>query len=75
MVRREQLLKSFGANVRRLRSAAGFSQEAFAAKARIDRSYMGAIERGERNPTLVNIARIAEALGVTPSHLVDGVRT
>ena len=61
----------FGQKVRALREEKGFSQEAFANYAEIHRTYMGGIERGERNPTLTTIKRIAEALDVCPSILLE----
>jgi transcriptional regulator with XRE-family HTH domain len=48
-----------------------WSQEEFAAESGLDRTYVGGIERGERNPSLLNICRLARALGVTPSDLMD----
>lgn len=60
----------FGEKVRDLRKAKGYSQESFADHANIHRTYMGGIERGERNPTLATICRLAEALGVKPSDLL-----
>lgn len=54
----------FGAAVRRLRKERGYSQESFAARAKIGRSYMGQIERGEINISLDNIEKIASALGL-----------
>lgn len=53
--------------MRDLRQAAGLSQEGLAHRAGMDRTYMGGIERGERNPSLENIWRLADALGVDPS--------
>lgn len=61
----------FGRLVRAMRTKQGLSQEALADKAEIDRSYMGGIERGERNPTLTMIRRIAKALRVPPGKLLD----
>ena len=61
--------KQFGKRVRELRKAKGLSQEELAFKAGIHRTYIGGIERGERNPSLNNIAAIAKALGVTPPEL------
>lgn len=61
--------RAFGARVRERRLELGLSQEALALKAGIDRTYMGGVERGERNPALDNIWRIADALGVAPSDL------
>ena len=59
----------FGSRVRQLRKARGWSQEEFAHKVGIDRSYMGGVERGERNISLENIWLIAKALGVSPAEL------
>ena len=60
----------FGKRVRELRKERGLSQVELAAKVGIDRSYMGFLERGERNPSLEVIAKIAEALSVTPDELL-----
>lgn len=60
----------FGKRVRELRKERGLSQVELAAKVGIDRSYMGFLERGERNPSLEMIAKIAEALSVTPDELL-----
>jgi len=49
----------------------GLSQEELADRANIHRTYIGGIERGERNPTLTMIQRIAVALGVTPGTLLE----
>ena len=57
--------------MRAARRAAGYSQESFAAVCGLDRSYMGHVERGERNPTLLTILRIAGGLDVRVSALVD----
>jgi transcriptional regulator with XRE-family HTH domain len=65
-------LKRFGERVRVLRAQTGLSQEALAAKAGIHRTYMGGVERGERNICLKNIVRLAAALGVRPRDLFDG---
>jgi transcriptional regulator with XRE-family HTH domain len=58
-------LVAFGKAVRALRKSKGLSQEAFADVANIDRSYMGHIERGEKNVTLTKVYQIADALEVT----------
>lgn len=59
---RDKRLVAFGQRVRALRKEKGLSQEALAAMADIDRSYMGHIERGEKNITLTKIYQIADAL-------------
>lgn len=63
-------LLSFGLAVRAFREAKKISQEELAATADLHRTYIGSIERGERNLGLKNIFRIARALGCEPSQLV-----
>lgn len=59
-----------GKNVRRLRQDRGLTQEQLAFESQIDLTYLGGIERGRRNPSLLVIVRIAGALMVTPAELV-----
>ena len=59
-----------GGNVRSLRLERGLSQEQLAFASEIDLTYLGGIERGRRNPSIIVIARIAMALGTTPSLLL-----
>ena len=59
--------------VRGLRREQGYSQESFAYACELDRTYMGGIERGERNVGLRNIERIASTLGISLSELMDGL--
>lgn len=66
-----QLVTIFAKNVRRLRKARGLSQEDLAEAAGVHRTYIGMIERGEKNVTIYNIERIAFALEVRPSTLLD----
>ena len=63
----------FGENVRSLRKEIGWSQEQLAEACGLHRTYIGAIERGERNVSLQNIVQIAFALGVKPADLMEGV--
>lgn len=70
---RAEILKRFGETLREHRQRAGLSQEKLAAKADIDRTYVGGAERGERNVALVNIVRLAEALGIEPAELLRNV--
>jgi transcriptional regulator with XRE-family HTH domain len=70
MRRRADIAARFGAQVRKLRKARGLSQEALADLCGLDRTYVGGIERGERNVALRNIERIAEALGLSISALM-----
>lgn len=60
-----------GANIRRLRKAAGLSQEALAARAGLAMRYVSGVERGEENPSLRSLVALAEALDVRPSQLLD----
>jgi transcriptional regulator with XRE-family HTH domain len=69
----EDVLARFGRRVRELRAAAGFSQEGFAAHCGLDRTYIGGIERGERNVSLRNIEVIAKALEMSVSKLTEGL--
>jgi transcriptional regulator with XRE-family HTH domain len=59
-----------GANVRRLRQARGLTQEEVAFRSQIDLTYLGGIERGVRNPSLLVMVRIARALSVPPAELL-----
>jgi transcriptional regulator with XRE-family HTH domain len=61
---------AFGRAIRELRTAEGLSQEALAERAGLHRTYIGGIERGERNVSLVNIARLADALDVSLATLM-----
>jgi transcriptional regulator with XRE-family HTH domain len=61
---------AFGKAVRKFRNAAGISQEALADLAGIHRTYVGDVERGERNISLLNMVRLASALGVRLSQIV-----
>ena len=63
----------FGKAVRQKRSKLGLSQEAFADMCQLDRTYIGGIERGERNVALVNIEKIAGALKIPIAQLFRGV--
>jgi transcriptional regulator with XRE-family HTH domain len=69
------ILRIFGANVRALREKKGVSQEALAELADLHRTYVGGIERGERNVSLLNIAYLARALDVPPAELMSGIGT
>ncbi len=69
--KREDVLKRFGESLRAYRLESGLSQEKLAAKAGIDRTYVGGAERGERNVALVNIVRLADALGIRPAQLLE----
>jgi transcriptional regulator with XRE-family HTH domain len=65
------IIKKFASNILRIRKIKGISQEKLALKAGLDRTYISGIERAVRNPSLKNIAKIADALDVPPSKLLD----
>jgi len=68
----QDLRATLGRNVRRLRQQRGFTQEKLAFEAEIDLTYVGGIERGKRNPSLLVMGRIAKALSVPlPKLLAD----
>jgi transcriptional regulator with XRE-family HTH domain len=64
------ILKTFAQNVRTLRLQKGWSQEELARRADLHRTYIGAIERHERNVSLLNVERIAKALKVDAKDLL-----
>lgn len=64
-----------GENVRKLRLEAGLSQEQLAEHAGLHRTYIGSVERGERNISLINIVKIAKALAVDVSALFENIDT
>lgn len=69
----ERAKKIFGQKVRSIREKRGLSQEALAFECGLNRTYIGSVERGERNISLINIYKIAEALGVRPADLLSAV--
>lgn len=64
-----------GANVRRLRKERGLSQESLAGEAGLAMRHLGRIERGEGNPTVAVLARLAEVLKVHPTAFYDEANT
>lgn len=64
------LVAVFAHNVRQRRTALKLSQEELAERAGVHRTYVGMLERGEKNVTIYNIERIAEALGLEPYQLL-----
>lgn len=67
----KMFLKRVGAKVREVRKKKGFSQEAFALEVGLDRTYMGGVERGQRNVALLNLKKIAAGLKVPMGKLLD----
>lgn len=69
-INQEKAQEQLGLVIRDKRKEMGYSQEAFASQCGVHRTYMGAVERGERNISLMNIIRIAAALKLQPSELL-----
>lgn len=70
-VMEEQLLKSFGKHLKDIRISLKISQEELALKADLDRTYISGIERGLRNVSLINIVKLANALNISLTEMVD----
>ena len=73
MARRTNITARFGRRVRELRQRGKLSQEEFAARCGLDRTYISGIERGKRNVARRNIEAIAQALQISMSELVKGI--
>jgi transcriptional regulator with XRE-family HTH domain len=67
----QQIQRRFGDRVRELRKFKGLSQEALAFECDLDRTYIGGVERGERNISLINIHKLAQALRVNAKEFFD----
>lgn len=65
------LLKAIGRRIRTFRLKHGLSQEELALSAGLDRTYVGGVERGERNVSIINLQKLADALSISLSVLVD----
>lgn len=68
------LLREFGDRLRAARRQAGLSQEALAHQAGLHRTYIGSVERGERNIALLNILTLATVLGIDADTFLTGLR-
>ena len=67
------IYEKLGQKIREQRLALGISQEELAGAACLHRTYIGSVERGERNVSLQNIVAIAKALSISPSSLLEGI--
>jgi transcriptional regulator with XRE-family HTH domain len=74
MKKKHPHLVLLGKRIRKIRESRGYSQESFAAEVEIDRSYMGGIERGERNIASLNLIKIAKILKVEVGELFPPAR-
>jgi transcriptional regulator with XRE-family HTH domain len=66
-----EVLRMFGLTVRAYRLQAELTQEKLAERAGVDRTYVGGVERGERNVGLLNLVRLADALEISPAQLLE----
>ncbi len=64
-------LKKIGSQIRALRTESGLSQEELAFKCDLDRTYIGSVERGERNISILNLRKIAKALSININEIVN----
>ena len=74
MRKKHPALIKIGQRIRELRKAKGFSQEDFAYEVGLDRTYMGSVERGERNVAAINLIRIAKTLKVEVGELFPSIK-
>lgn len=75
MQEKHPALIKLGQRIRELRQSKGYSQEAFAAEVGLDRTYMGGIERGERNIATLNLIRIAKTLKAEVGDLFPAIKS
>jgi len=73
MAKTHPVRSKLGLNVRRRREALDLTQETLAERADLDQTYISGIERGLRNPGIINVAKLAKALQVTTAELCKGV--
>lgn len=73
IIEKTNMLVKFGKRVRELRKKLGLSQEKFADKVGCHRTYIGMIERAEKNLTITNIYKIAKVLNITMAELMRGI--
>jgi len=67
---KEKVLRDFGNHIKKLRTKKGWSQEELGHRAGLHRTYIGSIERSERNISLLNIERLAKAFKIKPRDLL-----
>jgi len=74
-INKNRILRAFGIAVKRFRKQLNISQEEFAYRSGLHRTYISSVERGNRNVSLYNFFRIANALEITPGELVKEIET
>lgn len=67
------ITKKLGTRIKELRSQTGLSQEKFALKIEMDRTYFASVESGKRNISIINIKKISDGLGISLSKLFEGI--
>jgi len=70
-IKEKEFLQEVGSKIRQFRLEAGLSQEKLSFESNLDRTYIGSVERGERNIAVINLKKIAKALNVSISKLID----
>ena len=73
MAKRDRVLVRLGANLRQAREAKGWSQEELAFRCGVHRTYVGAVERGEYNTTILTLRRFTKALGISLHDAIRGI--
>ena len=73
MAKKDSTLVKLGLNLRKAREAKSISQEELAHKAGVHRTYVGAVERGEYNVTILNLRKLTKTLGITLQEALQGV--
>jgi len=69
----DPLLEKLGKEIKKLRKEAGYSQESFAREVKLHRTYIGAIERGEKNVTVKSLSKLTDCLGIGLSDLFEEI--
>ncbi|MBN1813952.1 MAG: helix-turn-helix transcriptional regulator [Anaerolineae bacterium] len=72
-MKKEGILRKLGENIRHYRNAIGISQEELGFRTELHRTYIGSVERGERNIGILNLVKIATALHVSPVALIESI--
>ncbi len=75
MQNKNPILIHIGHNIRDIRKSKNISQEGLALKSDLDRSYVGRVERGERNLSVLNVCKLAKTLKVNPCVFFEGVES